>query len=192
MVHRNNKSSFFQLLAITVFSSLLFVGVTGVTTAQAIPVGVMNNSLNGFLKTAERCDSGDGATNPTGLGTLQKGGASVVMDVTVERKAAGDVTVDIIVQVFDTSVIPPVLVDTVTLNGMGLERNVRVIDFAVDGDNAANLDAAFQGVIVLTKDLTAIQKSAGRVIYKNEEGSPTPSNQACLGIGKFKAVNLTP
>lgn len=170
MKHQTNKNKFFQLLSITVFSSLLFVGVTGVTNAQA-------EVLEGILSTKDLCDNG--------LGDGEKGTSKSPIVLTLTKPVTpGDPTFSFVVEIFDDlgNVDVTLAGNSIVFGGKGKSG---IFSFA--GDDGGDLAVIIQGKVTLNKAETDIIKASGKLLFQDI----TPG-AACLGIGKFKATTQVP
>jgi hypothetical protein len=169
MRHQFSNKNLFQITLFTLFSSLLFVGIIGVTSAQA-------EVLTGTAKGKVYCDESFGAA------------ASLVKD-----KFKESISIDITFNPGDPDFIGTFNIITVGVTlpgeGIGLGKNSRKGSFSFVGTDGFT-STSVTGNYVLDKPGTTLIKVSGKMVVHDFMipgfGSP------CFAIGSFKAKNLNP
>jgi hypothetical protein len=162
-----NNKKLFQMALFTLFSSLLFVGMIGVTSAQA-------ETLDGTVKGKIYCDIGGGN------GTLGKAGF---------KKEPVSITTDAQTGKSDFSGTVTTPVGTFTGDGIGLGKNIKKGSFSFVGtDGAASI--TLLGNFVFKNGV--LLKASGSFIIHNVSNPDPPFFDPCYLVGKFKTKNLTP
>jgi hypothetical protein len=150
----------------TLFSSLLFVGIIGVTSAQAV-------DLDGTIKGKIFCDV-------VGNGTIGTDGfKKEPITFTSTNVAQGNPN-------FTGTVTTPV--GDFTGNGIGLGKNTKKGSFSfagTDGSASITLLGKF-----LFKNATLVKASGSFIIHNVT--NPVTFDDPCYLVGKFKTKNLTP
>jgi hypothetical protein len=166
MRHQINNKKIFQMALFTLFSSLLFVGLIGVTSAQAV-------DLDGTIKGKIFCDIGGGN------GTLGKDGFKKEPVSMTTNAQTG-------VSTFSGTVTTPV--GTFTGNGIGLGKNTKKGSFSFAGtDGSASITMLGK---FLFKNATLVKASGSFIIHNVT--NPVTFDDPCYLVGKFKTKNLTP
>lgn len=137
MRHPTHTKRLIRVLSITVFSSLLFVGVVNVTSAQA-------EILDGLVKSVAFCDDGSG--NNTAI-------KEKVLDIaSFDITQAGTVMTASIVVTGGP---------TFTMSGNTISKSPRAGVFQIFGNDGAFGDLAMNGKYKLNKAGTTLLKIAG-------------------------------
>jgi hypothetical protein len=153
-----NNKNIFQLALFTLFSSLLFVGVIGVTSAQA-------EVLTGTAKGKVYCD---------------EGGASIIKD---KFKEGILIDVDITPGIPDfTGTLSTSLFDLAG-DGIGLGKNSKKGSFSFVGTDGTT-STSLTGNYVLDKSGTTLKKVSGKMVVHNFSVS---GFAPCFAVGSFKA-----
>jgi hypothetical protein len=160
MRHQFSNKNLFQIVLFTLFSSLLFVGIIGVTSAQA-------EVLTGTTKGKVYCD---------------EGGASIIKD---KFKEGIQIDVDITPGVpdFTGTVTIASIGATLLGDGIGLGKNARKGLFSFVGTDG-NTSTSMTGNSVLDKSGATLIKVSGKIVVHDF----TVSGFApCFAVGSFKA-----
>ncbi|MDH3256014.1 MAG: hypothetical protein OEM27_00180 [Nitrospinota bacterium] len=170
MRHQTNHKNLYQRVLLTVFSSFLFIGLAGVTSAQA-------EVLSGVAKGKVFCDKGSA--------TIAKGKfkENILIDATFTQGSP-----DFFGEISSFTI------GTISGNGIGLGKNTRKGSFSFMGTDGFT-SVSMTGNYVLDKTGTILLKASGKIIVHDFSAPGVGLGSACYATGSFNAKfdpNLNP